>query len=508
MSAQPSGKRRRRWWLWLRLGAAAVLLAWVGRYAYLRLTVMPSLAPDEFYAHLARPWTPEPGDVTDELTDALMALSKPIPLVLPDSPAGMQWEMEWKFSGGRAGQGPADPADALNGPWTPGNRPNLQSVISYLELAETRELIAKLHSLRGRPWHFDPWMWLAGKRGLGVAELRSTTKTLAADARYQHAQRGNMVAAWEDIKTTLWLIETPSCNTLFESLVRWDCESICCSELRQMACECTIDSALAAEVEAALVSIAPAKELWPRAIADDRRVFLAAIDACFTRDEHGNGWFVPGSRAALQAELFGGPYSTWLQSARLWSLASVLYNDRRTVETRATRYMEYVLAANTLPYAKAVAALDRLDTTACPFTIADGCPLGVSSTSGYGGSYAMFTRRDAQRQATRLNIALGQYRARHGRYPTALAELVPNFIDALPPDPFGASSFGYRLEAPDRYVLWSLGIDGEDDGGQPGLGYAGQLVAFSDDGDDIYTFPRGVPTAEPELVPAEEDDAP
>ena len=217
---------------------------------------------------------------------------------------------------------------------------------------------------------------------------------------------------------------------------------------------------------------------------------------------------MPSARAAFHEEFLNVPGPNWLQSRRVWSLASALYNDRRTVEARVGRAVEYVMAANTLSYAEAVTALDRLNTSASPFTVLDGRLFGLASTSGYGRAYALLTRGDAERQATRLNVAVGQYRARYGRYPTVLAELVPDFIGAVPPEPFGAPSFGYRLEEPDRYVLWSLGIDGEDDGGEAGLGRSGQTIAFSDGGDDIYTFPRGEPTDEPELVPIEEDDAP
>lgn len=78
----------------------------------------------------------------------------------------------------------------------------------------------------------------------------------------------------------------------------------------------------------------------------------------------------------------------------------------------------------------------------------------------------------------RLMLALEAYKARHGAYPQALAALAPEFIDAVPDDPFAPDgAWRYRLveagevsrEAPGvkmGYVLYSVGYDGKDNGGR------------------------------------------
>lgn len=70
-------------------------------------------------------------------------------------------------------------------------------------------------------------------------------------------------------------------------------------------------------------------------------------------------------------------------------------------------------------------------------------------------------------------LALEVFRTRTGRYPEQLAELVPADIDRLPTDPFtNVASFHYhRLLAEgggpaDGYVLYTVGLDGEDNGGR------------------------------------------
>ena len=63
-------------------------------------------------------------------------------------------------------------------------------------------------------------------------------------------------------------------------------------------------------------------------------------------------------------------------------------------------------------------------------------------------------------------IALERFYLKHGRYPAALQELVPEFTTAVPLDPCDGKEVRYRTTAAGRYQLWCLGLDGKDDGGE------------------------------------------
>lgn len=66
-----------------------------------------------------------------------------------------------------------------------------------------------------------------------------------------------------------------------------------------------------------------------------------------------------------------------------------------------------------------------------------------------------------------LKFALCAYHLEHGLYPATLAALVPSYLPTLPNDPFAYSGgMRYRL-TPGRYVLYSVGPDGVDNGGKP-----------------------------------------
>jgi hypothetical protein len=66
---------------------------------------------------------------------------------------------------------------------------------------------------------------------------------------------------------------------------------------------------------------------------------------------------------------------------------------------------------------------------------------------------------------TKLAFALAEYRARHGSYPAKLADLVPEYVPAVPKDIFSGGELHYKSQA-DGYLLYSVGPNGKDEGGQ------------------------------------------
>ena len=52
-----------------------------------------------------------------------------------------------------------------------------------------------------------------------------------------------------------------------------------------------------------------------------------------------------------------------------------------------------------------------------------------------------------------------------GKLPDTLAELIPTYLDAVPEDPFDCKELRYKkLET--GFVVYSVGEDGNDDGGK------------------------------------------
>jgi hypothetical protein len=75
--------------------------------------------------------------------------------------------------------------------------------------------------------------------------------------------------------------------------------------------------------------------------------------------------------------------------------------------------------------------------------------------------------KEIERQMTLAAIALKRFEMRHGRLPPNLEALVPEILAAVPYDYGSAKPLRYRLKEDGEYVLYSVGVDGKDDGGDP-----------------------------------------
>jgi hypothetical protein len=72
--------------------------------------------------------------------------------------------------------------------------------------------------------------------------------------------------------------------------------------------------------------------------------------------------------------------------------------------------------------------------------------------------------RAAELACAQVILAAERYRLAHGDWPTSLGDLVPDYLDAPPEDPFGPGLI-LKRDA-DGLIVYSVGGDGEDDGGQ------------------------------------------
>ena len=74
-------------------------------------------------------------------------------------------------------------------------------------------------------------------------------------------------------------------------------------------------------------------------------------------------------------------------------------------------------------------------------------------------------RSEQLEQNLELAFALARFKIANDRYPAELNELTPKYLAAIPDDLFAAKPMIYRRTA-DGYLLYSVGINGKDDGGK------------------------------------------
>jgi hypothetical protein len=69
----------------------------------------------------------------------------------------------------------------------------------------------------------------------------------------------------------------------------------------------------------------------------------------------------------------------------------------------------------------------------------------------------------------RVACALERYRLAHGEYPKSLGTLAPQFIEKPPHDIINGQPLKYRRTEGGLFVLYSVGWNETDDGGQVAL---------------------------------------
>jgi hypothetical protein len=75
-------------------------------------------------------------------------------------------------------------------------------------------------------------------------------------------------------------------------------------------------------------------------------------------------------------------------------------------------------------------------------------------------------RSEASNMMLMLALALRAYRLEKGAYPEQLSQLVPDYMQAVPADGFGAGEPLHYKKQGASYLLWSVGPDKKDDGGK------------------------------------------
>jgi hypothetical protein len=83
-------------------------------------------------------------------------------------------------------------------------------------------------------------------------------------------------------------------------------------------------------------------------------------------------------------------------------------------------------------------------------------------------SEAMHFQTVALLQMLRVDLALRSHQSARGRYPDRLTDLVPDYLDELPSDPFTQKAFHYRMaggRGGDPFILYSTGPARIDHGG-------------------------------------------
>jgi len=74
---------------------------------------------------------------------------------------------------------------------------------------------------------------------------------------------------------------------------------------------------------------------------------------------------------------------------------------------------------------------------------------------------------ETMKKMTVTAIALKRFQLKYGQYPEKLSELTPESLASIPLDPVDGQPLRYRRNGDGSFLLYSIGEDGKDDGGDP-----------------------------------------
>ncbi len=92
-----------------------------------------------------------------------------------------------------------------------------------------------------------------------------------------------------------------------------------------------------------------------------------------------------------------------------------------------------------------------------------------SSVMAFKSAFTKLAKVEASRQMIMTAIALKRFQLKHGYYPENISELTPEFLPTIPLDPVDGQPLRYRRNADGLFMLYSVGANGVDDGGDPSL---------------------------------------
>ena len=84
-----------------------------------------------------------------------------------------------------------------------------------------------------------------------------------------------------------------------------------------------------------------------------------------------------------------------------------------------------------------------------------------------GNSFKKVMNAECSQRMTVVAIALKRFQLAHGIFPEKLSELTPEILAIVPLDPVDGQPLRYRRNADETFLLYSIGDDGVDDGGNP-----------------------------------------
>lgn len=288
-----------------------------------------------------------------------------------------------------------------------------------------------------------------------LSPVREATRAMIAGGRQAQAEGRVADAVTAYLDAARAGAQTGQGHTLIESLVGVAVQSAANNAILDLAASASAGEvdfdAIASELEQAGAPRPPSQTMQA-----ERVMFLDSTQRLFERDPD-SGRVRPSPQGIQQFLAFGassGDDPTSLSMA--WNLAGANFDD--TI-AEGNAYYDRIAAAAALPYQEGRAVLREVEES---LTQPTANPVLRSLLPAFSRSQFIRTRGETERRGTVTVARIRAFEQRNGRLPDSLDELGAgsSFID-----PFSNTGFRYERTGDGGFRLYSLGDNGQDDGG-------------------------------------------
>ena len=352
----------------------------------------------------------------------------------------------------------------------------------HAALKEEQSALNLLHTLPQKPL-FDFKLHYADGFGMmklsPLAKVKNTVRKLAASAT-DNLHSGDTKVAARDIQAMLALVNGFSHDRiLISELVRMSMAGITQATTWEFLQSSEINDEQLAELQCGWANT-EFLQTFENAMAIERTV--GSIEMSKLRDHGFKSYFEPLEKMGLfntEESLWSGlkvKYKSvmwrywWSYPDELRELKGVQYVMDATRQAR-TNYSFFALSAELKIKIESLGIKPDEDDS---FWFSDPANADFhfifsSSTVAFKTAFNKVLKIEAAKQLTITAIALKRYQLKHGNYPGQLSELTPEFFASVPRDPVDGNLLRYRRNTDGTFLLYSIGEDGVDNGGNPAL---------------------------------------
>jgi hypothetical protein len=346
-----------------------------------------------------------------------------------------------------------------------------------------------------RPYYwrtYETKMAEGGMIGIPLPNLQ-VFRNLAHSLRWRawlRAEQGRFEDSFADVKSCYRFGQhLRGDKILIEQLVGIALEAISVQTIRDVVGEYDIDSTILADLQDSFEQIVAGENFVPSLEAEKLCVY-DEIQRCFTEGRFGGGHlylsrigsFSEGHPSGLDEILVGAIFSPqqWPRAAK------VLFAHPDKEQTREMAEDYYDFWDKLFHKSPGQIRAEGIDAEKEAMEIIKGNVLLQIFTSAFARVNEIANRNKTEVYATVTILALLRYEKDKGSYPNDLQQLITaGYLRQLPMDSFSDKPLVYR-KTDDDFILYSVGPNFTDDGGEYSRDSKGRIKNWLDNGDAVF----------------------